>query len=371
MSNPDDFEIINEREPASRNSNQMLPWLAGILVLVLFGCAVGIAFMRISDRLQDPSPNPAIVDNGTETPAETQGALPVAILATATSSTPEPGVSPTASATPTSTPTSTPDCVVPVDEAFRDLNPEAVVGCALTPATVVWAAYEPFERGAMLWRSDTDAAYAFLAGGRWQRINERWDGQTPQSRGGPPPGTVAPERGFGYVWSIRNDLFSALGWALEPEKGFCARIQEFSRGWILTGDPVPSCTAENLYNQATSGNWRPLLLVADNTNRWLDATSGTIATPISPGNRSRPPEHGIVAVPLPSNAITLDGILSDWPGDWQPIPHVVQDANAFAGGPDLSARFQALHTTEGLLLAVRVQDDIYRPAPDRVRSVAR
>ena len=101
-------------------------------------------------------------------------------------------------------------------------------------AQLIWAAWQTFERGYMLWRSDTDEAYAFIEGTprRWLAIDERWDGSAVIGRGNPPAGLLTPERGFGYVWGLRDGLFSGLGWAEASEKGFCALVTQNPTGTL-------------------------------------------------------------------------------------------------------------------------------------------
>lgn len=372
MSKHDDFQIIDERNQPPDPGRRSTVWLVGILVLVLFGFATGIAFTRISNRLADPTPTrvaaqpaPGTSTAAAVTPEATGDATPS--ITPTTTGTPPVTPSPTPSATPTAA------CVVAVSETFAALNPGTQLGCALREPAIVWAAYERFERGAMLWRSDTDDVYAIYDDGGWELVNERWDGQEPSGRGTPPPGLTAPARGFGYVWSIRDDLFARLGWALDAEKGFCAEVQEYTRGSAIASRGMPSCTPDNLFNHAASSGWTPLQLLLrnpgsgqSNTGPGAGGQNGSVNAP-APGNTTtRPPEHGIVYAPRPTQPLTLDGNLDEWPANWVPINAVVQvqDPGAYVGGNDLTARFQLAWTDQGLVLAVRVQDDIFSPGPD-------
>ena len=369
MPKPDDFDIIDERNPTPAGGNsgggagrRGTVWLVGILVLVLFGFATGIAFMRISARLGDPTPTRAAMQPATATsPALTNPVTATVTVTPTTTGTPPVTPSPTPSRTPT------PTCTIAVSETFAPLNPGRELGCATGAASIVWAAYEPFERGAMLWRSDTDDVYAVFDDGGWELVNEQWSGQEPAGRGTPPPGLVAPARGFGYVWSTRDDLFARLGWARDAEKGFCAEIQEFTGGTAIASRDVPSCTPDNLFNFAATAGWTPLLLLL----RQEDATGASggnrPAPALPPGNATtRPMENGLVYARRPAQPLMLDGNLDDWPDAWLPIANVVQvqDPGAFIGGDDLTARFQTAWSDQGLVVAVRVQDDIFSPGPD-------
>jgi hypothetical protein len=121
----------------------------------------------------------------------------------------------------------------------------------------------------MLWRSDTDRAYAIFADGSWHTIDERWDNKAIPSHGNPPAGLQAPTRGFGYAWGVRDDLFNRLGWAKGGEKGFCALIQSFQHGFILKSDTTEFCQ-DGLYNQARSPDWTPILFAATDTGQWWE-----------------------------------------------------------------------------------------------------
>lgn len=362
MPKPDDFEIIDERHTQSGAQRQLVLWLAAILTLILFGFATGIAYIRVSTRLADPTP--------TRPDGVAVGMLPTptALPMTGAPADATPTVTPTTTGTPPVTPsptpstTPTPACVVPVAATFAPLEPVSQLGCALREPNIVWTAYEPFERGSMLWRSDTDDVYAFFDDGAWMQVNERWTGQEPSSRGAPPPGLFAPERGFGYVWGQRDDLFARLGWARDREKGFCAEIQEFTRGVAIAGSPVATCTADDLFNHAATAGWTPLLWLVREDGVWRDATAPAMA---EAAQQTRPPAQGVIYARRPTQPLVLDGSLDDWPGQWLAIDHVVQveDAGAFVGGADLAARFQVAWSDQGLVIAARVQDDLFRPGP--------
>ena len=155
-------------------------------------------------------------------------------------------------------------CAISVADKLADLYEETRLGCPTGQAQITWGAWEAFERGAMLWRSDTDEVYAFSQQGArsWLKIPDRWNGQEIKGRGNPPPGLQPPVRGFGFVWGERDDLFVLLGWATDQERGFCFTQQPFERGFLLRSNPVQSCTPENYYNQATAPDWKPVSLAA-------------------------------------------------------------------------------------------------------------
>ncbi len=410
MSKHDDFDLIEDNEDDSAGMRPVY-WLIGIVLLVGFGFAVGLAYMTLSNRLGADLPdvvptytatNALVIGGATATPPGTSSGTPSAAPEGATSSpaAAAPTVTPLASATAAATSTAVPTvaCLNPVDPAFGALTPE--LGCATTQSgRIVWAAWEPFERGAMLWRSDTDRAYSFNNDGNWSVIDTSWDGQAIPSRGAPPAGLTAPERGFGYAWATDDALFFSLGWARDGEKGFCARVQDFENGFALQSEAVASCTPDNLFNHAAAGGWTPIILEAGNNGRWIGSNGvtqssntsavapavtppavaatltplpGPTSAPPSPAPASgqpstveqatRPREQGRFFAPR-ANAITLDGSFNDWPSDWIPLQTVVYNVGDYSGGDDLSARAQFAWNADGLYIALRVRDERFRPGP--------
>jgi hypothetical protein len=235
---------------------------------------------------------------------------------------------------------------------------------------LVWAAWEPFERGAMLRRQDTNQAYVLLSDGIWEPITEPWNGETPAGRGQPPVGRVSPERGFGWVWSTRDDIFQEVGWATDREKGFCAAIQPFERGFLLRSANVPSCTPEGLYNFATEGGWQPLTLAIYKEGwRGSDIPSVSAPLPAQPtqtapptSNVTRPASQGRFVAPRLN--VTVDGSFGEWPNNWSTLSAIVHGRERWVDAADLGARLQLTWNSDGLYLAVEVMDDAYRPGPD-------
>jgi hypothetical protein len=177
---------------------------------------------------------------------------------------------------------------------------------------------------------------------------------------------MTPERGFGYVWSRSDEIFNGLGWARDQEKGFCALVQDFERGYILRSADVSSCTPENLYNFATAADWTPLLLAAGGNEQWRNVPSPE--TPAEQGGErpsagvTRPAPNGIFDA-RNATGFAIDGNLSEWPDAWIPINALVLGADRHTGPGDLSANFQVGWNANGLVLAARVNDDIYRVGP--------
>jgi len=391
VANPEDFEIIPDMGSPlpPPQQNRWWLWLAGAAILFVFAFAVGVGWTTLSDRVgtgtATEAPIAAVTSQAVITFTATSSTSPAA-QQTATAQAGAGGapaathVTPPAAATPTSLPTPPPTrvCDVPLDPQFAALFDPGALGCPAAPTTIVWAAYEGFERGAMLWRSDDNLSYVLYGDGTWAPSNETWDGQEASLRGEAPSGLYRPERGFGYIWGVRDDVFARLGWATMPEKGFCAAIQPFEQGFALASAPVASCTAENLYNNAADASWRPLVMVFDNSGRWRSgAISGapavnppvtavpagtTTAAPVADA-AARPAQNGVFPARR-GQPVTLDGRFEDWPGPWLPIDAVIQGRDQWSGPADLSAVFQVMWAPGGLYLAVQVNDDVLRAGPD-------
>jgi hypothetical protein len=102
--------------------------------------------------------------------------------------------------------------------------------CPLTQDTI-WAAYEPFERGHTVWRSDTLQIYVLHADGSYETYEDTWhEGDPVEIPGSPPPGLYAPVRGFGNLYASLPDLRERLGWATAPEKGYTMRVETIPGG---------------------------------------------------------------------------------------------------------------------------------------------
>lgn len=124
-------------------------------------------------------------------------------------------------------------------------------GCPTAKGGIIWAAWQPFQTGHMIWKQHDDALFVFVNDGDWTRYDDDWDSQElTGDRGDAPEGMQTPLRGFGYLWENDDDVYGDLGWATAEERGFCAVHQEFDNGFLLLSDPVDSCL-EGHHNEAT------------------------------------------------------------------------------------------------------------------------
>jgi serine/threonine protein kinase len=216
---------------------------------------------------------PPITDTPAPLPTDTTTATPTG-TPTPVPTSPPPTATPV---TPTLTPIPpTPACGLSTDPTLAPIWERGKLGCPTASSAITWAAWQPFERGYMLWRSDTDHVYILhlqdgsdLYAGTWQLRTEKWDGSNPDGVGlSPPPGLHEPVRGFGWLWrTYLGGPGSQLGWAREEEKGFCANFQPFDAGLIFGSSTVAYCQ-DQLYNWATHPSFIPLLFALYGDGTW-------------------------------------------------------------------------------------------------------
>ncbi|MBC7223911.1 MAG: exo-alpha-sialidase, partial [Anaerolineae bacterium] len=155
----------------------------------------------------------------------------------------EPLVGRTPTPSPPLAPTGTPTpCAVPVERfaAVYTRHQEAL-GCPLEAEQATWAAWQPFERGAMLWLEQTREIWVLEDDGHWERFADTWMEDQPESDPNlvPPPGLLQPIRGFGKVWrELLGGPAAAVGWALAPEEGRQTIWQPFQGGWVFEPEGI-------------------------------------------------------------------------------------------------------------------------------------
>jgi hypothetical protein len=141
---------------------------------------------------------------------------------------------------------------------------------------VVWAAWEPFERGYMLWRWDTDKVYVFYkqdgtnrSAGTWKLWDEPWPGGDEDCVDAPvPPGKYEPVRGFCWLWrEFLGGPNGPLGWATGEEKGFCVKVQRFETGRLLQSNTVEFCL-DSKFNWARHPDFEPLFFALYGDGTW-------------------------------------------------------------------------------------------------------
>ena len=161
-----------------------------------------------------------------------------------------------------------PPCQIQPDTRLSPYWSQSELGCPSSAAQTVWSAWQPFQRGHMIWRQDNDAMLVLANAGEWKQFADNWSDQAlSNSRGTPPFGMKSPVRGFGYLWETEDEVYQKLGWATDSEKGICILLQEYEKGILAIGDPVASCFGEE-HNFAQVSVLATTTLVALDTGTW-------------------------------------------------------------------------------------------------------
>jgi hypothetical protein len=113
-------------------------------------------------------------------------------------------------------------------------------GVTLTPPTSTQAAYEPFERGFMIWRQDNQTIYALINGAGFSLYQYDSYISLPSPTDIAPAGRYTPINGFGKVWN-GEVYFGALirdkvGWATAPEQAYTAQVSSYNVASVAKPD---------------------------------------------------------------------------------------------------------------------------------------
>jgi hypothetical protein len=108
--------------------------------------------------------------------------------------------------------------------------------CPQEPPLAVYAAWQPFENGVMLYFSDTDEIYVLYNGSqRVQIFPNTWEEGDDNPKDDAPDDRLTPSRGFGNVWAqLGGAENSGLGWARAEEIGFDSARQSAGRDSFTT-----------------------------------------------------------------------------------------------------------------------------------------
>ncbi len=111
------------------------------------------------------------------------------------------------------------------------------LGCPVGSGAAISFAAQPFERGTMIWRSDTRVIYALAANGQFWQVADNWNESMPADD--PmliaPEGLIQPVRGFGLAWRNAQVIRDNIGWATASEHPYQGFWQDFEHGAMFTG----------------------------------------------------------------------------------------------------------------------------------------
>ncbi|MEP7291938.1 MAG: LysM domain-containing protein [Chloroflexota bacterium] len=114
--------------------------------------------------------------------------------------------------------------------------------CPSDPAINVYAVWQPFEHGVMLWFSDTAQIYVMTDDGQLSVYADQFVEGQPDPAEQAPSGLLTPVRGFGQVWLALGGAESALGWATTSEVGYDGARQAAGRTSYTTYIQGPGST---------------------------------------------------------------------------------------------------------------------------------
>ncbi|XWX03655.1 hypothetical protein VZO05_14200 [Aggregatilineales bacterium SYSU G02658] len=139
--------------------------------------------------------------------------------------------------------------------SLNDLAPR--LGCpAVNPPDVVAinGAWQPFQNGLMIWLSGD--IYVLYSNGNYEFYADTFAaGVDPETLPDtPPPGLVAPVRGFAKVWANQPSVRAGLGWGVTVETGATARTVAFQNGLMAAFDGRQDTLV--LIGGRVIGNWR-------------------------------------------------------------------------------------------------------------------
>jgi murein DD-endopeptidase MepM/ murein hydrolase activator NlpD len=124
---------------------------------------------------------------------------------------------------------------------------------APTTNTTVYAAYQPYDNGFMIWRSDTGDIFVFYSFGAVNVFPVTYYGSFPENpvTTPVPPGRVRPISGFGRLWGSQPYFMTQLGWATAPEQGYSMLVESLPDG--RTRFTLPSGNTATFANGVWSG----------------------------------------------------------------------------------------------------------------------
>lgn len=105
----------------------------------------------------------------------------------------------------------------------------ALPTCPEEPALTVFAVYQPFEHGGLIWFGDTRQIYVLTDDGHLRVFQDSFVEGMSDPGAVAPDGLLTPVRGFGRLWQSLGSENSPLGWAVAAEEGFDSARQAAGR----------------------------------------------------------------------------------------------------------------------------------------------
>ncbi len=92
--------------------------------------------------------------------------------------------------------------------------------CPEDPARSIYAVWQPFEHGVMIWFSDVKQIYVMSDDGQFRVYEDQYVEGMPDPHEQAPNGLLTPVRGFGLLWELLGGADNPLGWAVAHEVGY-------------------------------------------------------------------------------------------------------------------------------------------------------
>ena len=227
-------------------------------------------------------------------------------------------------------------------------------------------AYQPFERGAMVWArvaimGASPLVLALYPDGSFQAFGDTFDAATDPVKGdeAPPSGLYEPMLGFGKVWREQPGVRQALGWATAEETAGKGRHQMFERGhmiWLSQRQETFVFTGDTHYPMAGAyaALVSPTFEVPAPTPP-SDAATLILGAWADPGLELGGPTAARELVFSPDGSVLFrecrgryevsggNGLLIDWQGCAQPDPPAGAYQFAFGPAAEVLVLSQQLH----------------------------
>ncbi len=129
--------------------------------------------------------------------------------------------------------------------------------CPLQAVEYIFVAWQPFERGVMLWLSNTRQIWVMTGDHRLRIVDDDYQEGDPTPAAVAPDGLETPKRGFGRVWELLGGADGPLGWATGDEYGYDAGWQPAGQYSYTTyvGGPFGIQYAITLIPGTRTGYW--------------------------------------------------------------------------------------------------------------------
>lgn len=123
--------------------------------------------------------------------------------------------------------------------AYTWLATQATHRCPDAPPQALFAVYQPFQHGLMIYRSDTGHLLVLYQTGASETYTDVYVEGMPAPAAVAPDGLFTPTRGFGALWAWLGGADSTLGWATATERGYDLQLQPAGRSSFTTYLSLP------------------------------------------------------------------------------------------------------------------------------------